>query len=124
MKLFLDDVRTVRHVYDFTLNEIYLDTDWVTVRTYDDFCEYIKNNPIPEVVSFDHDLSEEHYEHLENPIPYNEYMEKTGYDCAKFLINYCLENNKEIPTNLIHSKNPAGKANIIFILNQAKTGII
>jgi len=39
--------------------------------------------------------------------------EKTGYDCAKWLINYCIDNKKELPaTILIHSMNPAGSLNI------------
>jgi hypothetical protein len=35
------------------------------------------------------------------------------YDCAKWLINYCIDNKKELPAEiLIHSMNPVGSANI------------
>ena len=42
-----------------------------------------------------------------------EFKEKTGYDCAKWLINYCMDNQLELPeTILIHSMNPVGSLNI------------
>jgi hypothetical protein len=41
------------------------------------------------------------------------YEEKTGYHCAKWLIDYCIDNKLELPkTILIHSMNPVGSRNI------------
>ena len=109
--LFLDDFR---HPYDAFLmnhNTVYSQCDWVIVRDYKHFIKYIKKNGLPEMVSFDHDLADVHYNY--GNIPYEEYTEKTGFHCAKWLINYCIDNNKELPkTILIHSANPVGKQNI------------
>jgi hypothetical protein len=65
-------------------------------------------NGVPEIISFDHDLAYEHY-HL--PVGgYNaSYVEMTGYDCARWLV----ENNLTFPTMaIIHSFNPAGAKRI------------
>ena len=37
---------------------------------------------------------------------------ETGFDCAKWLVNYCIDNNKELPKWYKHSANPVGKENI------------
>jgi hypothetical protein len=38
--------------------------------------------------------------------------EKTGFDCAKWLVEYCLDNKLQLPLYNIQSANPVGKANI------------
>ena len=57
MKLFLDDERAVK---DVTWIELPLGP-WTVVKNYRQFVEYITNNGLPEVISFDHDLADEHY---------------------------------------------------------------
>ena len=42
--------------------------------------------------------------------------EKTGFDCAKWLVDYCLDNNKSLPLYNIQSANPVGKSNIDSLL--------
>lgn len=44
--------------------------------------------------------------------------EKTGMDCAKWLIEYCITNNLKLPKFYCHSMNPIGKDNITSILTQ------
>ena len=89
---------------------IYISVEWIVVRNYDDFVKYITEHGVPEILSFDHDLADEHYESHQE---YDQYTEKTGYHCAKWLIYYCIDNKKELPaTILIHSMNPAGSMNI------------
>ena len=44
------------------------------------------------------------------------YVEKTGYDCAKWLVEYCIDNNKSLPKYAIQSANPVGKENINSLL--------
>jgi hypothetical protein len=100
-KLFLDDIRKP------------LTPDWDVVRNYAGFVEYIEANGVPDIISFDHDLAFEHYPLAEtNPglkIPYKTYTEKTGYDCAKWLV----ERGDELPkTVIVHSFNPVGAENI------------
>lgn len=112
-KLYLDDIRTPK-------------TDgWEIVRTYDEFVKYIETNGVPDVISFDHDLAKEHTKyyfenggHENPPNPLNQqFNEKTGYDAAKWLCEYCWTNGLPLPEWNVHSANPVGSDNIKFLLN-------
>jgi hypothetical protein len=115
-KLYLDDIRTPKT------------EGWDIVRSYDDFVNYIEQNGVPEEVSFDHDLSREHTMyyfdnggHDNPPDPLGvEFKEKTGYDAAKWLCDYCWTNGIPLPKWNIHSANPVGSDNIKFLLNNFK----
>jgi hypothetical protein len=61
MKLFLDDNRKPYDVFKLTINPVYENNNWDIVKTYEDFTSYIEKNGIPEMISFDHDLSFDHY---------------------------------------------------------------
>jgi hypothetical protein len=112
-KLYLDDIRTPKT------------EGWDIVRSYEDFVNYIEQNGVPEEVSFDHDLSREHTKyyfdnggHDNPPDPLNvEFKEKTGYDAAKWLCDYCWTNGIPLPKWNVHSANPVGSDNIKFLLN-------
>jgi hypothetical protein len=107
--LFLDDYRKPEDAFDYTNNQLYL-IGWVVVRNYDEFVKTILERGVPSIISFDHDLADAHYESQQH---YDEYKEKTGYHCAKWFIDYCIDNEKELPAEiLIHSMNPAGSLNI------------
>ena len=123
-KLFLDDIRIPKDAINLVptkFNKFYWENDWDIVRNYDEFIQYIEVNGVPGFVSFDHDLADFHYdfkpEDYEN-MPKDEMimkfgsMEKTGLDCAKFLVEYCADENVPLPDYLVHSANPAGKENI------------
>lgn len=118
-KLFLDDVRKVTDIYED-------DDNFIVVKNYDEFVKYIKLNGLPDFISFDHDLADEHYNigidlyAKDKPLDYNLYKEKTGMECAKWLINYCLDNKLKLPKFKVHSANPAGRENILSILNNFK----
>ena len=117
-KLFLDDYRLPIDVYRYTKMNIYLNEDWVVVRSYDDFINYIIKNGIPEIISFDHDLGDEHYgnQQIGDTIDYSLYDEKTGYDCAKWLIDYIITNDLNSPIDIyVHSMNPVGRENIFML---------
>jgi hypothetical protein len=43
--------------------------------------------------------------------------EYTGYDCAKWLVDYCMDNDLDLPYWDIQSANPVGKTNINSIMN-------
>lgn len=90
-KLYLDDLRPIT-------------TDFVGLRSYTDFVAYITQNGLPNFISFDHDLG----------------LEESGFDCAKWLVNYCLDKKKELPEFTVHSQNPVGKQNIESLLNNFK----
>ena len=114
--LFLDDIRSPEDTFAYTHNQIYL-LNWTIVRSYDEFVKCIIYNGIPDVLSMDHDLGSAHYSYQSN-IPYDQFEEKTGYHFAKWLINYCIDNNKKLPTTiLVHSMNPVGSQNIKSLFN-------
>lgn len=125
-KLFLDDIRVPREVYSYIPNNIYLANNWSIVRNYEEFVKFIEKNGLPDLISFDHDLADEHYvpSHLwddyEKSKEYQDsqsYREKTGQDCAKWLVNYCIDNKKPLPQFLVHSMNPVGADYIRNYLN-------
>lgn len=114
--LFLDDFRKPSDVPLYIpMAGYYTDREWIVVRNYNEFVRTIIDEGIPQAVSFDHDLADEHYNDFHG---YNEYQEKTGYHCAKWLIDYCIDNNQELPTAIfIHSMNPVGAQNIASLFN-------
>jgi hypothetical protein len=125
-KLYLDDYRYPILSFDYTNNIIYNDKDWDIVTNYDEFVNYILKNGLPNLISFDHDLADEHYtpaiywNDYEKSKEYQEkqqYKEKTGLECAKWLINYCIDNKQKLPNYLCHSQNPVGKDNILGLLD-------
>lgn len=93
--------------------------DWIVASDYNAFCEIIQRLGVPQFISFDHDLADVHYGHLEGVIPYNDFTEKTGYHCAMWLIEYCRENGCDIPPCNVHSMNPVGAQNIRTALDLA-----
>ena len=116
--LYLDDIRNPHMTYPHMKDE-----DWIVVKNYDEFVKLIEEKGLPEMVSFDHDLAQEHYPsgnpqlyHPAGPLPYDKYKEKTGLDCAKWLVDYCLDRKLELPTWGVHSANPVGAANIAAYL--------
>jgi hypothetical protein len=127
--LFLDDFRTPDMVpkYQLINNEIYLKEKWVIVQNYNEFVNYITINGLPEKVSFDHDLDDAHYEiFFKNDSKiWDEYYltkdrEMTGYDAAKWLVNYIIENNLDLPEIFIHTQNQVGAINIKSIFESYK----
>ena len=124
-KLFLDDVRQVRDACYYMPNpKVYWDGNWDIVRNYVEFVGYIEKNGLPELISFDHDLADIHYE-----VDFRDWndctadqlgVEETGLDCAKWLVDYCDKNKLKLPEFLVHSANPVGRTNIRKYLQNAK----
>jgi hypothetical protein len=119
--LYLDDIRT-----PIETPEGY---EWVIVRSYDEFVNYLtefyrSKRKLPEMIFFDHDLSEEHMNfYYNNPkfslIRYEEFKEKTGLHCAKWLTLLCEKNKIDLRESklYVHSHNPIGANNIQHWLN-------
>lgn len=126
--LWLDDIRDPFDkdftpyvaLYNPFLNEPHK-VEWV--KNYAKFTEYIVLYGIPDAISFDHDLADEHYQMDTNP---EDYKEETGMDCVKFLCNIIDYNNTNYSTNyklpicIFHTANPAGKANMQTYIENAK----
>lgn len=126
-RIYLDDVRTP------------IDKDWIVVRSYDEFVSKVSEIGLPniETISLDHDLGVTAMrEYFKNVSPnykldYTNIEEKTGYDCAKWLVDYYYEkyHNDEMlskdkkslgipfPKVYTHSANPIGSANIMGYVN-------
>ena len=81
------------------------DGDVVWVKTYNEFVEWVETNGLPIAVCFDHDIGAD---------------EPTGYDAAKWLVDYCGTNGKYLPLYSVQSANVVGKANIISLLETFK----
>lgn len=122
--LYLDDLRAPVDSFQTHKNPIYHQIKWVVVRNYDEFVTYITNAGLPELVSFDHDLCDEHYNEGAKTgfqqFDYNNVNEKTGMECVKWLCEYCLDNQKFLPEYLIHTMNPAGDVNMRSYLENYK----
>lgn len=126
--LFLDDIRTPRMVFHYDIATAMQapfnnEEKWDIVRDYNEFVDYIRTyyesyNKLPELITFDHDLADVHYTALTHEAINNmDCDEKTGYDCAKWLVDFCIDNNLNMCKYLCHSQNPAGKENILGLLN-------
>ena len=121
-KLFLDDNRDVHWIYPegHELNS----GKWRVARNYNEFVKIILFHGLPKFVSFDHDLSECAVKECLRAIDkndeynYNRVFEKTGLDCAKYLIEYCQKNSLTLPEYKVHSANPLGTENIKAILKR------
>lgn len=83
--------------------------NFIWVRNFDEFTNYIKKNGLPEFISFDRDLKKGNG--IDKSLEY-----QNGEDCAKWLVDYCKEHNEEIPNYFVHSANKNGQRNIPEIL--------
>lgn len=127
--LFLDDRRTpTSDPRVVTMDSVYKDLNWTVVKNYNEFVDYITRYGLPTVISFDHDLSKEHVDfyfanggHLKPPTNYlyDLFKDKTGKQCADWLVEYCHKNNLSMPTCYVHSANPTGRLNILKVLEGA-----
>ena len=114
--LFLDDIRFPVEAYHYTGEKIFLNKDWCIVRNYRQFVNQIIQKGLPEMISFDHDLADMNSSDSDNL----KFTEKTGYDCAKWLVEYCMDNHLNLPKFYSHSMNPVGKENILSLLENFK----
>ncbi len=123
--LFLDDYRMpvdcAKYMYRKGIDCRIYHKEWVIVRSYGQFTKWITENGLPEFISFDHDLSD--IEELKEGLPIEEWFnltenkEYTGMECAKWLVEYCMDNNKPLPQFAVHSANVPGTQNIEGLLN-------
>jgi hypothetical protein len=80
---------------------------------------------MPELISLDHDLDDAHYSGEISHQDWEDYYliddrEMTGYDCAKWLVDYCESTGKELPEFYVHSMNKVGTENIQKYLDNYK----
>ena len=125
MRLFLDDIREPSHCLSYMHlrigqgHTVYAQ-EWKVVRDFLEFEEaVIKHHSEIRMVSFDHDLSIEHYNHalMEDPAKLKKFYkredrEKTGFDCAQWMKDFYCSRGLTLPEIIVHSMNPAGTVNI------------
>ena len=109
--LWLDDLRPPDTIINGktwveTFSPINQPYEVIWVKSYNEYVSWITENSLPDAICFDHDLGWES----------QEIEEKTGMDCAKWLVEYCMDNNKKLPLYNIQSANPVGKDNIDGLL--------
>lgn len=89
----------------------------VWVKNYEEFTTYLATHELPDAISFDHDLADEHYDPTIKP---EDYKEKTGMDCVKWLVIVVHGEKLKLPICIYHTANPAGKINMESYINNAK----
>ena len=99
-KLFLDDLRTVDMVYSPDRED-----DFIIVRSYDAFVSHIQLNGLPDFISFDNDLGEDH----------NGELLPDGYACTKWLVYESGLDLRDLKF-YVHSANPVAKVQIQSLL--------
>ena len=113
--LWLDDMRNPfkdNWVYDYAPQ--FLEETIVWVLNYDEFVEWIKYNGLPHTIAFDHDLGEDVARDkvskgMSKRQARIQKREISGYDCAKWLVEYCMDNDLDLPNWIVQSANPVGK---------------
>lgn len=116
--IYLDDVRVPVKVRED-------EQDWIVVRSYDEFVDTVLEIGIDniELISLDHDLGPSATQHFLRSttktyeIDYSEIPEKTGLDCAKWLVDHAMNEESRLPVVVVHSANPVGSANIMGYIN-------
>ena len=91
--LYIDDERTPK-----------TDLPWDIARSFEDATNFIRENDVPDYISFDHDLG----------------TALSGFDIAKWLVEQDLDGTINIPKNFqynVHSANPVGAKNIQCLLD-------
>lgn len=127
--LWLDDIRDPHSSTWVMWRRPLIDNDYeiTWVKNYDEFTSWITKNGLPDIICFDHDLGddvarEKVSKGMSKRQARREKREtKSGHDCAKWLVNYCMDNDVDLPTYLIQSANPVGALNIDGLLSNFRS---
>ena len=123
--LWLDDLRNPNlgdWLLQYAPEYVYDGGDIVWVKNYNDFVDWITKNGLPDMVSFDHDLGEDIAMDLvskgvnKKKARLQKRESMSGYDAAKWLVNYSIDNDIDLPMFRVHSANPVGAENIRKLL--------
>ena len=80
----------------------------VWLKNHDEFTAWLDRQiELPSLFCFDHDLGEE----------------KSGFDCVKYLVDFCMDHDMELPPCTCHSSNPAGRENILSYIDSYKKSL-
>lgn len=120
--IYLDDVRTP--IPNTSTHET---PEWTVVRNYDEFVSKVTEVGLANIalISLDHDLGDSamkewHTNVYHNyTLNYDNITEKTGMDCAKWLVEQWLD-GAPVCRVMVHSANAIGAGNIEGIINNYK----
>ena len=93
------------------------------VKSYDRFIQWINNNGLPRAICFDHDLGEDEAKAKvakgvsKKKARQEKKLAKSGMDCAKWLVDYCIDHDLDLPEWNVQSSNEPGKDNINGLLS-------
>ena len=112
IRIYLDDVRTP------------IEEGWIVVRDYEQFVSTIMYHGLEniELISLDHDLGDTAMKEWKTNVyhnytlNYDNITEKTGMDCAKWLVNQWMDGQPVVDV-FTHSANAIGSANIMGYIN-------
>lgn len=122
--LWLDDIRNPfenKEWLSFSPIGTFVEVFWV--KNYSDFVDWISCYGLPDAICFDHDLGEDVARNkvkqgMSKRQARKEKKEsRSGYDAAKWLVEYCELTNETLPLWGIQSANPIGKENIDALLS-------
>jgi len=126
--LWLDDLRNPFIADWFWLSQYapqfaYGEGETIWVKSYSEFVEWIGINGLPDMIAFDHDLGEDiATDKVSNGMSKRQARRQkretiSGFECAKWLVDYCIDNEIELPQWTVQSANPVGRDNINGLLN-------
>ena len=119
--LWLDDIREPYSYFSSPKNSIawkynndyynnyvfnHFNPNFIWVKNLKEFQKYILNNEMPNMISFDHDITPRNYNGIH----------ETGEDIAQWLVDFCKKNNINLPWTFVHSANKKGGERITDIL--------
>ena len=131
--LWLDDIRDPNDtiwtywMIDSGINPDEFSIIWV--KSYSEFTHWITQNGLPSLICFDHDLGEDvakgrvskGINKRQARILKRETL--SGFDCAKWLVEFCLDNQINAPEFRIQSANPVGAENIRGLIENFKKNV-
>jgi hypothetical protein len=103
--LWLDDARNPLEDDWLVFSPIGKDVHVEWVMTQMEFQDWIMINGLPDAICFDHDLGTGNGD---------------GYECAKFLCEYCFVHKLPLPLYSSQSANAVGRENIVSYLENYK----
>jgi len=120
-RLYLDDERLPKESFRTWGDPDYDRLDWTVVRSHHEFVKTVEARGLPELVSFDHDLDEEHYAALQRGMTHEgfrkaDFKVPTGYISALWLVQYCWKHSLALPRYKTHTLNPYGRDIILEVL--------
>jgi hypothetical protein len=123
-RIYLDDMRTPK---PSDIRWFVSTPEWTVVRSYKEFVTKITEIGLEniELISLDHDLGDSAIKEWQTNVyhnytlNYDNITEKTGMDCAKWLIEQWLD-GAPVCKVMVHSANAVGSANMMGWINNYK----